>query len=243
LDTGVVERDLECCRRKLKDLAASLARLESCRRELLTRLAELFTPDGVPDRGGAGGASPDGSTPGCAAPPPTAGFHLLSRQRSGGVAYGAAFPSSREEQVDCCLEMVKLRCRAMAEELAEVVLLAEALHALACKRVAAGAGGQAPAVAGAPSEGVSVPGVAGAAGAPAAASSPAAPAAPAPFPPAAAPRPAASPPAAPSASSTPAAPSTASPPGAAATEGLAAVISSPQFQKVAAQLLAQLIRK
>lgn len=213
MDTGAVERDLEGCRRKLKDLDASLARLESCRRELVARLGELLSPDGPADGSRPGCGSADGGQPGGAASPGGVGHGVPCHQRSGRDPSGATFPSTREEEVDCCLEMLKLRCQDMAEELAEVVLLAEALHALARKKAAtAGAGGPAaagaPALAAAPSDGAPAPGASPAAGPPA-----------------------------------PAAPPASPPPAAPGPEGLAAIISSPQFQKVAAQLLAQLIRK
>jgi hypothetical protein len=124
--------------------------------------------------------------------------------------------------LDWCLEMLKLRCQDVAEELGEVVLLAEALHALARKQaVAAGAGG--PAAPGGPAPAaVSSTGAPGS-GAATAAAAASVPVAPAPSPPAAA----------------PAQVRTAAP----GAESLAALISSPQFQKAAAQLFAQLIKK
>lgn len=222
MDTGALERDLEDCRRKLEDLDASLAKLESCSCELVKHLGALLSQDG----------SSGGSHTGGAVSLPPAGQRRFCRQRSGGDAPGAAFPSSREDELDWCLEMLKLRCQDMAEELAEVVLLAEALHALARKQ-AMPAGAEGLAAAGVPARGPAPP-----------AGVPAPPAAPA----AAAPAPAPSPPASPAPSPsapTPSPPATAPapPPAAPGAEGLAALISSPQFQKVAAQLLAQLIRK
>ena len=212
MDAGAVEQDLGGCRRKLKDLTASLARLECCRRELVARLGEVLSPDG----------SADGGCSGSAAPPPAAGRRLLCRQRSGRDPSGVTFPSSPDEELDWCLEMLKLRCQDVAEELGEVVLLAEALHALARKQaVAAGAGG--PAAPGGPAPAaVSSTGAPGS-GAATAAAAASVPVAPAPSPPAAA----------------PAQVRTAAP----GAESLAALISSPQFQKAAAQLFAQLIKK
>lgn len=228
MDAGAVERDLGGCRRKLKDLTASLARLESCRRELVARLGEVLSPDGS-----AGGGCSGGGTP-----PAAAGGPLFCRQRSGGDASCVPFPSSPDEELDWCLEMLKLRCQDVAEELGEVVLLAEALHGLARRRTAPrGAGG--PDVPGGPALGAVSSTGAAESGAPRAAAAPSAPVGPVPSPPSAAAEP--SPPSA--------APS---PPGAApaqvrtaapGAESLAALISSPHFQKAAAQLLAQLIRK
>ncbi|MEW6398576.1 MAG: hypothetical protein AB1503_05330 [Bacillota bacterium] len=206
METAGVERAVQACRRRKEELDARLAELESRRRDLICHLEKLLPrEEGV--RTGAGSGAP--------AAPPNVGCHLSrpradnrdSRAESADPA-GGGFPASRVEELDCCLGLLKLRCQAMAEELAEVMLLAEALHALARTR-ALPAGPSAPGPVA--DTGESPPSAAAETG-----SAPPAPRA------------------------TPASAASSPAPGA---EALAGIISSPQFQKVAAQLLAQLIKK
>ncbi|MDI6824158.1 MAG: hypothetical protein QME93_05010 [Bacillota bacterium] len=228
MDAAGADRTRQTCRKTKQELDARLAELESRRRELVARLEEVMatSPRATADRPAAQAANPQSSQSASAPGNPTGDCDGQASQRGApdadppGHPLAGSFPVGREQELDYCLRLLKLRCRALAEEVAEVALLAEALHSLA--RAAGGVDARrrqaAPPGAGsspAPAPGAPIPGVPPATAAPPAS---------------------AAPPAAQAARAGGA-------PEAAGADGLAAIISSPQFQKVAAQLLAQLIKK
>lgn len=212
MDLARVEKASLEWKKKKADLDARLSELQSRREALESRLEELVVR-----------ARP------------------LPVLRGDPDAPPARFPSGREEELDHCLQILRLRCQVIAEELVEVMLLAEALYTLARPEAGASPVAVSAQASGGPAAGEEG-GVAGPAPAapprviPSAASAPAA---------------AGGTQAAPAAGSQPPAPAAASqPPPAQALqgpapglEGLASLISSPQFQKVAAQLLAQFMKK
>lgn len=188
--------------RRRAELEARLAELEARRRALLDRLEQLWSQNG-------GSRETAGGVPG---PLAAARVGPLLVTPEGEAPAGRKLPAGREEELDYCLRLLKLRCQMLAEALAEVMMLAEALHALA-RPAPPGSGAAAEPAAGRPATGVPPQ-------PPAAPPAGGAPPEPAPTPP-----PAAGPGRAPS------------------PDSLAGILASPQFQKLAAQLLTQLLKK
>jgi len=195
VDPAAVERASQAWRRKKEELDARLTELEGRRRELVAGLEEMIGRARDCSREGAMTAAPGQRCPRL----PGAG------DRPSREAALEQFPAGREQELDCCLQLLKLRCQAIAEELVEVMLLAEALYVLARPATTIPHAGN---------------------GAGTAASAPPATA-----------------PASPTPATAPAAPDSARATPAPSPDALASIISSPQFQKIAAQLLTHMIKK